>query len=521
MFRPATFIHALILVLATPAGRCQDDMDFDYTAATVVLYNKSLPASESIARHYMKARGIPEAHAVGLDCSTAEVITREVFEKEIEKPLRAEFAARGWWETGVVPGQGNIAVKTTMRAITIIQGIPLTISEQARPQNAPPSKLAPPFQVNASSVDAEVTMLGVLDKASEGPLSNPYYKKDVPFWKSGLVPMYLTGRIDGPDKATAIRLIDDTIATEKEGLYGYAYVDLAQKNAEGYKIGETWLTTAAAALEVKGIPTIMDTWAPTLPLNYPMEHCAYYLGWYIDKADGPFLNPRFRFERGAVACHIHSFSATSLRTTSNYWCGPLLDKGACAVMGNVLEPYLTLCSNLDILTQRLLAGYNLGESALASLQGLSWMHVTLGDPLYRPFYVKPDSDKSRNVALKALRLVAESHDPLTKDEAFTAGVKRSAEALDSPELYEYLALHSQNGGGKVHPKAAPWLELAGKAWKAPADRIRILMLKADALRRDGERKEAIKILTGITGLYPEEAGTAAARVWLEQLRAEK
>ena len=521
MTRFAAAICALFSLTAALPGVAADDREFDYRVATVVVYNANLPDSKDVARAYMKARGIPDDHAVGLPCSASEVITRDVFEKEIEKPLRAAFTGQGWWETGAIKGQGNLAVKTTVRAIVLIHGMPLTISEKARPADAPVSKLAPPFRVNASSVDAEITMLGVLDRESEGPMSNPYYKKDVPFWKSGLVPMFLTGRIDGPDKATALRMIEDTMAAEKEGLYGHAYIDLAQKNAEGYKIGEQWLTTAAASLEVKGIPVVMDTWVPTLPLNYPMEHCAFYLGWYTEVADGPFLNPAFRFQRGAVACHIHSFSATTLRSPTRYWCGPLLNKGACAVLGNVLEPYLTLCANLDIFTDRLLAGYNLGESALASLQGLSWMHVTLGDPLYRPFAAKPDGDKSRNAGYKALRLTAEKWDPLTRDAEFTLNVKRAGEVLKSPEIYEYMALHSQNGGGKTHDKAAPWLELAAKAWKTPADRIRILLLKADALRRDGEKKSAIRVLTGITELYPTEPATAAAKAWLEQLRAEK
>ena len=44
-----------------------------------------------------------------------------------------------------------------------------------------------------------------------------------------------------------------------------------------------------------------------------MAHAAYYLGWYSGSVEGPISRADFQFLPGAVAVHIHSFSAGSLR----------------------------------------------------------------------------------------------------------------------------------------------------------------------------------------------------------------
>ncbi len=76
-----------------------------------------------------------------------------------------------------------------------------------------------------------------------------------------------------------------------------------------------------------------------------------------DSINGPFADPAFRFRNGAVAVHIHSFSAATLRSPTSGWSGPLLERGAAATVGNVYEPYLTLTANLDVLQDRLMSGF--------------------------------------------------------------------------------------------------------------------------------------------------------------------
>jgi hypothetical protein len=126
-----------------------------------------------------------------------------------------------------------------------------------------------------------------------------------------------------------------------------------------------------------------------------MSDCALYYGWYAGSVAGPFTQSDFRFVPGAVAVHIHSFSAMTLRDANANWVAPLLTKGAAVSLGYVYEPYLQLTANLNVFNDRLLHGFTLAESAYMSYRALSWMTVVVGDPLYRPYasWLQLDSRK--------------------------------------------------------------------------------------------------------------------------------
>jgi hypothetical protein len=101
--------------------------------------------------------------------------------------------------------------------------------------------------------------------------------------------------------------------------------------------------------------------------------------------NGPFTLPGFRFPPGAIALHIHSYSAQTLRSAESNWCGPLIARGVTATMGNVFEPYLQLTHRPDLLVRALLRGEAFGDAACYAQPALSWQTVVIGDPLYRPF----------------------------------------------------------------------------------------------------------------------------------------
>ncbi len=515
---------ALIFSLLSCALRGQSAPDFDYRPATVVVFNASDAASTELAAYYAKQRGIAAGNLVGLKCATAETISRETFQNEIEMPLRTVFDTRKWWETAKVPTDGLVAVKTTMRVLVLMQGLPMRIDEATHGKDPKTGKEigANPGEQNAASVDSELTTLGVLENPINGFVNNPYFNATKSFAEVGFTPMFLVGRIDGPDKATAKRLIDDAIAVEKSGLYGKAYVDLALKTQEGYKLGEDWLINAARMLESKGLPVIMDSWAPTLPQNFPMQDCAFYLGWYSEHADGPFLHPAFRFRRGAVACHIHSFSAATIKSDRQYWCGPMLSRGVCGVLGNVFEPYLPLTASLDLFTDRLLSGYTLGEAAWMSTRPLSWMSVVLGDPLYRPFAAaQGDGDKKLDAEYKAMRLAMQRWGKPEEVTELNANLARAAEKMKSADIYEFLALHAQAGDVKAWAAAKKWFELAAKTATDPGDKMRLQFLMADALRRDGDTKQATKLLNALTEKNPAAPEAAAAKAWVQHIKDTK
>ena len=89
---------------------------------------------------------------------------------------------------------------------------------------------------------------------------------------------------------------------------------------------------------------------------------------------------------GAFAYHLHSFSAATLRSETQHWCGPLLARGATCTMGCVYEPYLTGTPKVAAFLARWLAdGFTFGEAAWDAQPVLSWQTTVIGDPLYRPF----------------------------------------------------------------------------------------------------------------------------------------
>ena len=96
---------------------------------------------------------------------------------------------------------------------------------------------------------------------------------------------------------------------------------------------------------------------------------------------------------GAIAEHIYSFSASSLRDAR--WCPAFIARGVAATVGNVYEPDLKFVHRPDLLVQALARGLNWGDATYFALPALSWQAVAVGDPLYRPFRVPPVSPRTR------------------------------------------------------------------------------------------------------------------------------
>jgi hypothetical protein len=296
-------------------------------------------------------------------------------------------------------------------------------------------------------------------------------------------------------------------------------VDLANKGreGEGFKMGDDWLEGVAAANLKAGIPTVVDRFNDTLPKNYPMGQASLYYGWYDWHASGPFLNPAFKFRRGAVAAHIHSFSAQQLGNATQNWCAPLLEKGAAATVGNVFEPYLHLTHYLDIFQQRLLSGMSLVEAAWAAMPAASWQGVVLGDPLYRPF-ARLDCSGPKTAAdaeFIALRLASlkwgEQPAELRKQ------LLGAAERMKSGAIAEALGLRMLTEGKAS--EARVFFDSAKGHYPAKTDKLRqefhqiaILRAAPDGKARAVQALREARIRHG--GTLPEAAGFAA---WLDIL----
>ena len=362
---------------------------------TLVIYNLNDADSASLARYYAARRGIPDSQVLGLKCNAeSEEISREEFDSTIADPLREAFLSNNWWELSDNQLLPTAVIKNRIRYVALIRGMPLKVREKAVYEGDKPDRSTPYGAVNASSVDSEIAVLGRMTRQISGPLNNPYYENYDRFDSVELPQYLLVCRLDAPSVDDVKRMIDESLRAEKTGLFGWVMIDQRGTELPGYKLGDDWLKEASAHFRKRGFPVFSDATEAILPTGLPMPRTAIYLGWYSENIAGAFTGSGVRFLPGAVACHLHSYSASTLRSRSIGWCGPLISSGADAVMGNVYEPYLTLTANLAVFSERLLRGYTFAESAWSSLRTMSWMNVAVGDPLYRPYAVLDNPDVS-------------------------------------------------------------------------------------------------------------------------------
>lgn len=381
--------YTLFLALFLHAGLTAFARD-KLSDATIVLFNANDPESEGLAGYYAQKRDIPPDRVVGLSCPSSEEISRADFNTTIAAPLRKKMEAKGWWKMLRGPSGQKSVVQTSIRFVAIMRGVPLKIRADASippPQGAPniPEAIS---SRNEASVDSEISALGLPNWKPASVIENPYFGRFTQILDDSVFPgMLLPARLDGPTASMVRAMIDDSLMVEKEGLWGWAYIDGRDITNGGYTEGDNWMRNLVEILRQRGVPTIFDNLPSTFGDQFPITDAAVYFGWYAGDVNGPFARQDFRFKPGAVAVHLHSYSANTLRSTTTNWCGPLIARGVAATLGNVYEPYLSLTANLDIFQDRLMSGLTLAESAHMSMRALSWMGVVIGDPLYRPYAV--------------------------------------------------------------------------------------------------------------------------------------
>jgi len=368
----------------------------------LVVYNQNDFNSKHLAEYYASQRNIPEERVLPISCATAEEITRAEFEKTIRQPilfylLQKNWMTRGNSETHIGSRVIRLVVAThnDIWAIVLMRGVPLKVAPD--PSDDDTMEHEPSLQSNAASVDSELALLPVFGFPKGGFVPNVFF--DAQGLRQHRVGselaknVILVSRLDGPTPGDVRRMIDDTLFAEKNRLAGLAVVDTRGitdvKN--GYISGDVWLRNARKMLDQDGWLVKFDDKPDVLPATDPCNQVALYLGWYSDHAEGPWVTAPDRFVRGAIAYHLHSFSADTVRSETSNWVGPLIAHGAAATMGTVYEPYLALTPHEDIFTKRILAGDYFAEASYASIPGLSWMVTVVGDPLYRPFRVPLES----------------------------------------------------------------------------------------------------------------------------------
>ncbi len=481
--------------------------------SVAILYNSAVPESRKLAEIYRQAREIPAENVIGLDMPVTADISRENYEKWILKPLRSEFGSRGWWKRQSEGGGVTLPVANDIRVLVTMRGVPLRIQPQPK-DPAKPSAATPQNPVaghDEASVDSELAMFGVEGVPIDSVLQNKFYQSEKSIADAAMPFLVLTARIDAPTFATCERMIRDAVAVEKTGLWGRAYVDIANK----FPQGDQWLEAVVKANATAGIPTVVDRFDDTLPKNYPMTGASIYYGWYDWSLSGPFLNPRFQFRKGAVAMHLHSFSAEQLADPAKNWSAGLLEKGAAVTVGNVYEPYLHLTHDFGILHQRLLAGHSWVEACWMAMPVTSWQGVVLGDPLYRPFRhldgggVKEDGD----IEFRALRAAAlQWKDDLLEQRK---QLEKASERMSSGILAEAVGLSSLQKNDPA--AAAQWFRKAKSTYPTTEDKMR-QDFHLIAIDRTAKRKDlAVQGLRDAQILYGPLPEAEALRGWLDIL----
>lgn len=366
----------------------------------VIVYNKNVPESKRVAEYYAQKRGVPSTQVFGFSLRPVQTLGREEFHNDLEKPLARVLEDKKLWRTAsslvtfTNTGSKHLVwrvVSSKIRYAVLCYGVPLNIGEDPNIKTDGADKLRPEQRGvlrNEAAIDSELSLLPRLDERL--PLGGPFQNWVYGTTNANLLHptngILMVARLDGPTPDIARGLVDKALQAEADGLWGRAYFDARGITNGTYKLGDDWIKQAAEFARHQGFETIVDDQPDLFPSDFPMSQIALYLGWYTENIGGALAQPTVEFVPGAVAYHLHSNSAGSLRTTNQFWVGPLLARGATATMGCVAEPYLALTPDLGAFTYRFLfLSFSFGEAAYASEPGLSWQITVVGDPLYHPF----------------------------------------------------------------------------------------------------------------------------------------
>jgi uncharacterized protein (TIGR03790 family) len=364
----------------------------------VVIYNNRMPGSKLVADHYAQMRQVPKAQVYGFDLPITEAMTRAEFENALQFPLASRLVVDKLWRFGSITNAAtngqpkrveNRVVESTIRYAVLCYGVPLKIAADPNLREPGRENARPELLRNDAAVDSELAWLPLvkMNVPLSGPLPNWVYGTTNTALLHPTNGILIVARLDGPNVEIARGLVDKALAAERDGLWGRTYFDArGLDKTNSYYLGDEWILNAGEICREWGFETTVDKNPGTFPADFPMSQIAIYCGWYDENVSGPFTLPKVEFMPGAFAYHLHSFSAPTLRSTNQFWVGPLLAKGATCTMGCVNEPYLPGTPNVAAFLARLTAGgFTFGEAAWAAQPVLSWQTTVVGDPLYRPF----------------------------------------------------------------------------------------------------------------------------------------
>ena len=392
-YRSAWLICLIWSFLLTPSLFSDQKIQKD----VYLLVNSLSPDSKKIADYYCEKRGVPVENIIELAMPKTEVISIRQYVVAIHNPLIKALLERGIIRGVMHPYTDKVgrhkmsAVRHSIKYLITTTGVPLKFSLSKNElsvtqKNAYINSLTK----EEASVDSELSaMLMGPYTEMKGYVKNPEYQARRVTEENTSKNIRIS-RLDGPSLRCLKELIDDSLYAETHGLRGRAYVDIGGP----YKRGDLWFEKVADDLKAYNFEVELETTKKNFGLSDRTDASAIYMGWYRRNANLPWTDKHYRVPSGAIAYHLHSFSALTLKSTKKGWVGPLLHKGFSATYGYAYEPLLDLTIRPDLFMEQLLKGASIGEAASVATPALSWQSVVIGDPLYRPFKVSLEEQLS-------------------------------------------------------------------------------------------------------------------------------
>ncbi|HHO76215.1 MAG TPA: TIGR03790 family protein, partial [Deltaproteobacteria bacterium] len=260
----------------------------------LVVVNENIRESVSLGRYYQKRRSIPQSNLVKVSMNKMETCSRKEFDLGLAIPLREHLLKRGLLES--------------VRCIVLMYGIPLRIAGESISEEEYSKKEVLEGQLKAlekesafsrddvfsktlgveiakvkkalsdsmiysdrsASVDSEIALLLSVPYPLEGWVDNPCYVGrfiDIPSSsQASQEAIYMVSRLDAPDPGIVLRIIDESIQTERTGLKGRAYFDarfqppdIMERRDSSYSLYDQSLHKAAQRLQKSmSMPVAID-----------------------------------------------------------------------------------------------------------------------------------------------------------------------------------------------------------------------------------------------------------------------
>lgn len=495
----------------------------DLAARVVILANSRQSDSVRLAEFYAAKRGVPAANIIALPLPGAEDITWREFIDQVYQPLQDELYRRGWLEgtaTSLLDKLGRKRYAITghhLSYLVVCRGVPLRIYNDPTLLDAlNPRRMAPQFNKNEAAVDAELSLLAQSGSEITGLISNPLYANEHPSSLDAEMVVKVS-RLDGPTFESARHLVTSALEGESRGLLGRYYVDFKGPHPDG----DEWLGSTLVQLQDLGFDGDIDRNDGTLGADARFDAPVFYFGWHAADLNGPFTTPDFDFPSGAIALHIHSFSAHTLHSVTAGWCGPLVAHGVAATVGNVFEPYLQFTHRPNLLLRALSRGRTWGDAAYYALPALSWQAVTIGDPLYRPFKVSLAEQEKPGAALPPslapYAIIRRANLLLRQNDRAAALARLRAGRGEQPDLALALALAKLQLAGGDAKAAAETLGFAAAMKEFRTKDWPLVREIAGLLSAHGARSAALQVY--VTLVRTVAPSPAAQKALLAEARA--